>query len=88
METLRTLRAAVQSRREERRRRSRLRREILDYRTPAERDELLAILSRYDMTIEDVLAGRQPPPLSVNSSPERWDVAWDEIVLDLSSPDD
>ena len=76
------------SRREERRRRARLRREILDYRTPAERDELLAILGRYDMTIEDVLAGRQPPPLSVDSSPDRWDQAWDEIVLDLSRPDD
>jgi hypothetical protein len=88
MDTLRTLRDAVLSRREERRRRSRLRREMLDYRTPAERDELLAILGRYDMTIEDVIAGRQPPPISVRSSPERWEEAWDEIVLDLSSPDD
>jgi hypothetical protein len=88
METLRTLRDAVLSRREERRRRARLRRELLDYRTPAERDELLAILARYDMTIEDVLAGRQPPPLSAESSPDRWAQAWDEIVLDLSCPDD
>jgi hypothetical protein len=88
MGTLRTLRDAVLSRREERRRRARLRREILGYRTPAERDELLAILGRYDMTVEDVLAGRQPPPLSAQSSPERWDAAWDGIVLDLSSPDD
>jgi hypothetical protein len=88
METLRALRDAVLSRREERRRRSRLRRELLDYRTPAERDELLAILGRYDMTIEDVLAGREPPPLSVNSSPDRWAQAWDDIVLDLSTPDD
>jgi len=88
MGTLRTLRDAVLSRREERRRRSRLRREILDYRTQAERDELQAILSRYDMTVDDVLAGRQPPPLSAHSSPERWNEAWDEIVLDLSNPDD
>jgi hypothetical protein len=88
METLRSLRDAVLSRREERRRRCRLRREMLDYRTPAERDELLAILGRYDMTIEDVLAGRQPPPISTRSSPERWEQAWDDIVLDLSSPDD
>jgi hypothetical protein len=88
MGTLRTLRDAVLSRREERRRRSQLRRDILGYRTPAERDELLAILSRYDMTVDDVLAGRQPPPLSVDSSPDRWLQAWDEIVLDLSSPDD
>jgi hypothetical protein len=88
MATLRTLRDAVLSRREERRRRSQLRRDILGYRTPAERDELLAILARYDMTIEDVLAGRQPPPLSADSSPDRWDEAWGEIVLDLSSRDD
>jgi hypothetical protein len=88
METLRTLRDAVLAWRAERRRRSRLRREILEYRTPAEREELLAILSRYDMTVEDVLAGREPPPLSTHSSPERWEEAWDEIVLDLSSPDD
>jgi hypothetical protein len=88
METIRALRDAVLSRREERRRRSRLRRELLDYRTQAERDELLAILGRYDMTIEDVLAGREPPPLSANSSPDRWAQAWDDIVLDLSSPDD
>jgi hypothetical protein len=88
MGTLRTLRDAVLSRREERRRRSRLRRELLGYRTPAERDELLAILGRYDMTIEDVIAGREPPPLSVHSSPERWEQAWDDIVLDLSSQED
>jgi hypothetical protein len=88
METLRTLRDAVLSRREERRRRSRLRKELLGYRTQAERDELLAILGRYDMTIEDVLAGREPPPLSADSSPERWDQAWEDIVVDLSSPDD
>jgi len=71
-----------------RRRRARLRREILDYRTPAEREELMAILERYDMTIEDLLAGRQPPPLSVDSSPTRWEGAWEEIVLDLTSPED
>jgi hypothetical protein len=88
METLHSLWGAVRGRRDERRRRARLRREIMDYRTPAERDELLAILGRYDMTIDDVLAGREPPPLSVNSSPERWNDAWDEIVLDLSSPDE
>lgn len=87
MDTLHSLWDAVLARRDERRRRSQLRREILDYRTPAERDELLAILGRYDMTIADVLAGREPPPLSVDSPPERWDQAWDEIVLDLSGDD-
>jgi hypothetical protein len=87
METFHSLWGAVLARRDERRRRSKLRREILDYRTPAERDELLAILGRYDMTIADVLAGREPPPLSANSPPERWDQAWDEIVLDLSGDD-
>jgi hypothetical protein len=87
METLHSLWDAVLTRRDARRRRSRLRREILDYRTPAERDELQAILGRYDMTIADLLAGREPPPLSVDSSPERWDQAWDDIVLDLSGDD-
>jgi len=87
MESLRIFWDAVRSRRDERRRRNRLRREILDYRTPAERDELQAILSRYDMTIEDLLAGRQPP-LTVPSRSDPLDDAWDEIVLDLSFPQD
>jgi hypothetical protein len=87
METLHALWDAVRARRDEHRRRARLRREILDYRTPAERDELQAILGRYDMTIDDLLAGREPPPLSAESSPERWDTAWDAIVLDLTSPE-
>jgi hypothetical protein len=88
MESLHALRDAVRMRYDERRRRARLRREILDYRTPAEREELMAILERYDMTIEDLLAGRQPPPLSADSSPTRWEGAWEEIVLDLTSPED
>jgi hypothetical protein len=87
METLHTLWDAVRRRRDERRRRARLRQEILGYRTPAERDELQAILERYDMTVDDLLAGREPPPISATSPPERWTVAWDEIVLDLSAPD-
>jgi hypothetical protein len=88
MATLHALWDAVRARRDEQRRRARLRREILDYRTQAERDELQAILERYDMTIDDLLAGREPPPISAQSPQERWDVAFDEIVLDLSSPED
>jgi hypothetical protein len=88
METIHALWDAVRARREEHRRRARLRQEILGYRTPAEREELHAILERYDMTGDDLLAGRQPPPISAESSPDRWSVAWGEIVLDLTSPED
>ena len=87
METLLSLWVAARARRDDRRRRARLRRELLEYRTPSERDELQAILQRYDMTVDDVLRGREPPPLSGASSAERWEAAWDDIVLDLSSPD-
>src|SRR4051794_35320329 len=88
METLHAMWRAVRARRDEHRRRARLRQEILGYRTPAEREELLAILERYDMTVDDLLAGRQPPALSADSPPERWDTAWNEIVLDLTGPDE
>jgi hypothetical protein len=87
VETLRALWNRIRAWRDEHRRRARLRREILDYRTPSEREELLAILERYDMTVEDLLAGREPPPLSAQSSPDRWANAWDDIVLDLTSED-
>jgi hypothetical protein len=87
METLHALWDAVRSRRDEHRRQARLRREIGEYRTPAEREELLAILARYDMTVEDVLSGREPPSLTVHAETDPWQEAWDAIVLDLSADD-
>ena len=70
------------------RRRQRLRRELLSYRTPAERQELEAILYRYDTTIEEVVAGHEPPLATAEyAAEEAWQEAWDEIVLDLTSGD-
>ena len=82
------LRTTLRARREERRRRQRLRRELLDYRTPAERLELQAILYRYDTTIEEIVAGHEPPLATAEcAAEEAWQEAWDEIVLDLTSED-
>lgn len=83
MESLHTLWDAVCTRRDERRRRSRLRREILGYRTTAEQHEIQAILARYDMTVDDLLSGRRPPLSTPTARPD-WEDAWDQIVLDLS----
>ncbi len=81
MESLTVLREAFRARRQRRRRRERLRRELMEFRTPAERHELDAMLARHDTTVEDLLAGREPP------APPRpaWEEAWDEIVLHLSA---
>jgi hypothetical protein len=75
------LRTTLRARRQERRRRQRLRRELLSYRTPAERHELEAILYRYDTTIEPPLATAE------SAAEEAWQEAWDEVVLDLTSGD-
>ena len=83
MESLHTLWAAMRVRRDERRRRSLLRREILGYRTPNEQNEIQAILARYDMTVDDLLRGRWPESPPPSARPD-WEDAWDEIVLDLS----
>ena len=82
------LRTTLRARRQERRRRERLRRELLSYRTPSERQELEAILYRYDTTIEELVAGHQPALATAEyAAEEAWQEAWDEIVLDLTSGD-
>ena len=82
------LRTTLRARRQERRRRQSLRRELLDYRTPAERQELEEILARYDTTIEQVVAGYEPPLARAECAAEAaWQEAWDEIVLDLTADD-
>jgi hypothetical protein len=82
------LRTTLRARRQERRRRRRLRSELLSYRTSRERHELEAILSRYDTTIEDIVAGHEPPLVTAECAAEQaWQEAWDEIVVDLTSDD-
>jgi hypothetical protein len=88
MTTLAQLRAALQVRRQERRRREQLRRELQEYRTSAEQHELQAILARYDTTVAELLAGREPRLTTRERGDDRaWEDQWDEIVLDLSSDD-
>ena len=88
MMSLFDLRTTLRARRQERRRRQQLRRELLSYQTPAERQELEAILYRYDTTIEEVVAGHVPPLATAEcAAEEAWQEAWDEIVLDLTSDD-
>ena len=80
------LRTALRARWQERRRRRRLRSELLSYTTPAERHELEALLYRYDTTIEEIVAGHEPPLATAeHAAEEAWQQAWDEIVLDLRS---
>jgi hypothetical protein len=55
MTTLNRLRSAAHSSAEHRRKVRRLRRELADYRTPAERAELDAILERYGTTVPELL---------------------------------
>jgi hypothetical protein len=87
--TLSDLRDAWRTRRAERRRREQLRRDLLEFRTPAERHELDAILARYDTTVSDLLAGREPVMTVPDPPPERrWEEIWDEIVLELTADDE
>jgi hypothetical protein len=82
------LRTTLRARRQERRRRRILRSELLSYRTPAERHELEALLYRYDTTIEEIVAGHEPPLATAeHAAKEAWQEAWDEIVVDLTSED-
>jgi hypothetical protein len=88
MISLTDLRTTLRARRQERRRLQRLRRELSEYRTPAERHELEAIFARYDTTIEQIAAGYEPPLATAEcAAEEAWREAWDEIVLDLRSDD-
>jgi hypothetical protein len=87
--TLSDLQEAWRTRRAERRRRQQLRRDLLEFRTPAERHELDAILARYDTTVSDLLAGRQPAVTVPEPLPDRgWEEIWDEIVLELTADDE
>jgi hypothetical protein len=88
MESLTVLREALRARRERRRRREQLRRELMEYRTPAERQELEDICRRYDTTVEDLLADRDPPVARPMLQGRAWQEAWDEIVLNYSSDDE
>jgi hypothetical protein len=88
MQSLTVLRAALRARRDRRRRREQLRRELMGYRTPAERQELEDICRRYDTTVEDLLAGREPPVAPPVREERAWQEAWDEIVLHLTSDEE
>jgi hypothetical protein len=88
MESLTVLREALRARRERRSRRRQLRRELMEYRTPAERQELEDICRRYDTTVEDLLAGREPPVAPPILQGRAWEAAWDEIVLHYSSDEE
>jgi hypothetical protein len=80
------LRTTLRARRQERRRRRILRSELMSYTTSAERHELEALLYRYDTTIEEIVAGHEPPLATAEyAAREAWQEAWDEIVVDLTS---
>jgi len=82
MESLSAVREALRARRQRRRNRDRLRRELQEFRTSSERHELEAITERYGTTVEDLLAGREPTFEVPSRAP--WEDQWDDIVLDLS----
>ena len=87
MGSLTALLEALRARRERRSQREQLRRELGEYRTPAERQEIQDICRRYGTTVDDLLAGREPivPPPVV---PRRdWEEEWNEIVLHFSDDD-
>ena len=88
MQSLTALREALRARRERRSRREQLRRELGEYRTPAERQELEDICRRYDTTVEDLLAGREPPVTAEMLERRAWEKEWDEIVLHYRSDEE
>ena len=88
MQPLTVLREALRARRERRRRRERLRRELAEFRTPAERQELDDVCARYDTTVEDLLGGREPPVALLMLQGRAWEEVWDDIVLHLSSDEE
>ena len=90
MTPLAALQRALRDRRDRRRRQERLRRELGEFRTPAERQELGDICARYGVTVEELLAGRPPPALAPVTDRPAWEDDWDEIVLylDLDDPAD
>jgi hypothetical protein len=88
MESLTALREALRARRERRRRREQLRRELMGYRTPAERQELEDICRRYDTTVEDLLADCEQPVAPPVLQGRDWEKAWDEIVLNYSTDEE
>jgi hypothetical protein len=61
MNTLTRLRVAVREWWRRHQRRQKLRRELAEYRTPAERAELQAILARYETTVADILRSLDRP---------------------------
>ena len=86
MESLTVWRELLRARRERRRQRAQLRRELMGYRTPAERQELQDICKRYGTTVEDLLAGREQ--LVTPPQGNAWDEAWNDIVLRLTTGED
>jgi hypothetical protein len=89
VQSLTQFRAALRARRERRRRQERLRRELAEFRTTAERQEIDDACARYGTTTEDLLLGRSavrlPPPDLRGRS---WEDLWDEIVLELTADPD
>jgi hypothetical protein len=80
MNALTRLRVRARQSWERHQRKQKLRRELEDYRTPAERAELEAILARYDTTVAEILR-------SVDRVADRdvGDLAADAVqILDLS----
>jgi hypothetical protein len=80
MNALTRLRMAAREAWQRHQRKQKLRRELEDYRTPAERAELEAILARYNTTVAEILR-------SVDRVPDQDvdDLAADAVqILDLS----
>ena len=88
MGSLTELLGALRARRERRSRRAQLRRELGEYRTPAERQELQDICRRHGTTVEDLLADPDPAVARPVGPGRDWDKEWNEIVLHFSDDDD
>ena len=83
MNALTRLRASLRTSWQRHQRRQKLRRELADYRTPAERAELEAILARHNTTVEEILRTLDEPPPSALPAENRDDDVV-VAVLDLS----
>jgi hypothetical protein len=80
MNTLTRLRVAARESWQRHQRRQKLRRELADYRTPAERAELQAILARYNTTVAEILRSVDRPVQPDVEAPASDPIA----TLDLS----